>query len=162
MILLFSDPMKIGIRGCLVGVLFGCLFGGFAEAQITVPPNPGKGAKRNLGENGGSGASAGATAVTPRSSSVVVQYVAVTPVEAWANTGGKTMQARLLAFSAPAAGESGPVEIIREGKVRFLVTGRKEPIDYPLDQLGEAERTKIQAIAAAAAKGPPQGAARPQ
>ncbi len=66
------------------------------------------------------------------------------------------MEARLLAFSAPAAGESGPVEVIREGKVRFLVTGRKEPVEYPLVQLGEAERKKIEALAAVAAKGPPK------
>ena len=94
--------------------------------------------------------------MTPQSRTVVVQYIAVTPVEAWANLEGKTMEARLLAFSAPAAGETGPVEIIREGKVRFLVSGRKEPVDFPLDQLGEAERTKIHAIAKTAAKGPPK------
>jgi hypothetical protein len=86
----------------------------------------------------------------------VVQHIAVTPVEAWANLEGKTMQARLLAFSAPAEGETGPVEIIREGKVRFLVSGRREPVSYPLEQLGEAERTKIAAIAKAAAQGAPK------
>lgn len=148
--------MKIGFRAWLFGVVL--LFGGGAptSAQLTVPPNPGKVTKRNLGDNGGSGASTGASAVTPQSRTVVVQYIAVTPVEAWANLEGKTMEARLLAFSAPAAGETGPVEIIREGKVRFLVTGRKEPVDYPLEQLGEAERAKIAAIAKAAANGPPK------
>jgi len=148
--------MKIGYRAWLfLGVLS---FGASppASAQLAVPPNPGKVTKRSLGENGGSGTSAGASAVTPSSSTVVVQYIAVTPVEAWANLEGKTMEARLLAFSAPAEGGTGPVEIIREGKVRFLVSGRKEPVDYPLDQLGEAERTKIHAIAKAAAKGPPK------
>ncbi len=148
--------MKIGFRAWLFWVVL--LFGRVAptSAQLTVPPNPGKVTKRNLGDNGGSGASTGASAVTPQSRTVVVQYIAVTPVEAWANLEGKTMEARLLAFSAPAAGETGPVEIIREGKVRFLVSGRKEPVDFPLDQLGEAERTKIHAIAKAAAKGPPK------
>jgi hypothetical protein len=66
------------------------------------------------------------------------------------------MEARLLAFSAPAAGEPGPVEVIRGGMVRFLVTGRKEPVDYPLVRLGEAERKKIESLAAVAAKGPPK------
>jgi hypothetical protein len=148
--------MKIGFRAWLfwVVLLFGLVAP--ASAQLTVPPNPGKVTKRNLGDNGGSGASTGASAVTPSSSTVVVQYIAVTPVEAWANLEGKTMEARLLAFSAPAEGETGPVEIIREGKVRFLVSGRKEPVEYPLEQLGEAERTKIGAIARAAAKGPPK------
>jgi hypothetical protein len=148
--------MKIGYRAWLFLAFLSFGASPPASAQLTVPPNPGKVTKRSLGENGGSGASAGASAVTPSSSTVVVQYIAVTPVEAWANLEGKTMEARLLAFSAPSEGEKGPVEIIREGKVRFLVSGRKEPVDYPLDQLGEAERTKIQAIAKAAAKGPPK------
>jgi hypothetical protein len=148
--------MRIGYRAWLFWAFLSCGAIDPAFAQLTVPPNPGKVAKRKLDDNGGSGASTGASAVTPRSRTVVVQYIAVTPVEAWANLEGKTMEARLLAFSAPAEGETGPVEIIREGKVRFLVTGRKEPVEYPLEQLGEAERTKIQAIAKAAAKGPPE------
>ncbi len=86
---------------------------------------------------------------------MVVQYVAVTPVESWVNVEGKTIEARLLAFSAPEAGKSGPVEIIRDGKVRLLVSGRKDPVDYPLEQLGEAEKTKIKSLAELASKGPP-------
>lgn len=148
--------MKFGFRAWLFLAVLSFGASATAIAQLTVPPNPGKVTKRNLGENGGSGASTGASAVTPSSGTVIVQYIAVTPVEAWANLEGKTMEARLLAFSTPATGETGPVEIIREGKVRFLVSGRKEPVDYPLEQLGEAERTKIEAIAKAAAKGPPK------
>jgi hypothetical protein len=148
--------MKIGLRECCAAVSVWLFLGGIAGAQLSIPPNPGKVTKRNLSESGGAGSSTGASAVTPQSRTVVVQYIAVTPVEAWANTEGKTMQARLLAFSGPAPGETGPVEIIREGKVRFLLSGGKAPIDYPLDQLGEVERTKIQALAAVAAKGPPK------
>lgn len=126
-----------------------------AHAQV-VPANPNRFTKRNLGESGGSTASAGASAVAPLSRTVVVRHIAVTPVEVWKNASGDAMEARLLVFSAPAAGETGPVEVIREGKVRFLVTGRKEPVDYPLDRLGEEERKKIEALAAVAAKGPPK------
>lgn len=127
------------------------------NAQTLVPPNSNQFTKRNLGENGGSGSSAGFSGggTTEAARTVVVQYVAVTPVQAWVNTDGKTMEARLLAFSAPEPGQTGPVEIIREGKVRFLVTGRKEPVDYPLDQLGETEKAKIKALAELAGKGPP-------
>ena len=123
-------------------------------AQVVVPANPNKFTKRSLSENGGSsaGVSGGTVAATKP---VVVQYVAVTPVQPWVNLEGKTMEARLLAFSAPESGQTGPVEIIREGRVRFLVTGKKQPIDYPLDQLGETEQAKIEALAAVAAKGPP-------
>ncbi len=122
-------------------------------AQVVVPANPNKFTKRSLSENGGSsaGVSGGTVAATEP---VVVQYVAVTPVQPWVNLEGKTMEARLLAFSAPESGQTGPVEIIREGRVRFLVTGKKQPIDYPLDQLGETEQAKIEALAAVAAKGP--------
>ena len=126
-----------------------------ASAQV-VPANPNQFTKRNLGDNGGAGSStgmAGATTATTRP--VVVQHIAVTPVQAWVNAAGKTMEARLLAFSAPEPGEAGPVEIIRDGKVRFLVSGRKEPVEYSLAELEEKEQAKIKALAEVAAKGPP-------
>jgi hypothetical protein len=125
-------------------------------AQVTVPANPGRTAQRSLGGNGGTTSSAGISGGGVKAAKpVVVQYVAVTPVESWANSAGKVMEARLLAFSVPAPGETGPVEIIRQGKVRFLVTGGKAPVEYPLDQLGEAEQAKIRALAEQAAKGAP-------
>lgn len=149
--------MKSGLTPCLFFGIIIIIFAQIGTSQITVPSKPGQVTKRDLSEKGGSGSSvgiSGAGGVTA-SSPVVVHYVAVTPMEPWANLEGKVMQARLLAFSAPEAGQSGPVEIIRSGKVRFLVSGRKEPIDYPLEQLGEAERTKILALAEMAAKGAP-------
>jgi hypothetical protein len=124
------------------------------SAQV-VPQNPNQFTKRKLGDNGGAGSSTGASAVTPQSRTVVVQHIAVTPVQAWVSANGKTMEARLLAFSAPEPGDAGPVEIIRDGKVRFLVTGRKEPVDFPLTGLDEKEQVKIKALAEVAAKGPP-------
>ena len=125
-------------------------------AQVTVPANPGRSTQRSLGENGGATSSAGISGGGGKAAApVVVQYVAVTPVESWANSAGKVMEARLLAFSAPAPGEAGPVEIIRQGKVRFLASGGKAPVEYPLDQLGEGEQAKIRALAEQAAKGAP-------
>ena len=143
--------------GAWLQVVVGAVFitwPGVASAQVVVPANPNQFTKRNLSENGGSsaGVSGGTIAATKP---VVVQYVAVTPVQPWVNLEGKIMEARLLAFSAPEPGQMGPVEIIREGRVRFLVTGKKQPIDYPLDQLGETEQAKIKALATVAAKGPP-------
>ncbi len=123
------------------------------EAQTSVPPNPGKAGKRNLGEGGTANAPAGAT-IAQRPAEVV-RYLAVTKVEAWANSEGRVIEARLLSFSDPAEAEAGPLEIVREGKVRFLVAGRDDPVEYPIDQLGEEERKKIEAIAEVAAKGPP-------
>jgi len=147
--------MKIGFDAWLVFGFVTFASAVPANAQV-VPANPDRFTKRNLGDNGGSTAATGASAVTPAPRAVVVQHIAVTPVEVWKNISGQAMEARLLAFSAPAAGEPGPVEVIRGGMVRFLVTGRKEPVDYPLARLGEAERKKIEALAVVAAKGPPE------
>jgi hypothetical protein len=142
--------LLLRIISCLV--LLWCIAP--ASAQV-VPANPNQFTKRNLGDDGGAGSTTGASAVTPQSRTVVVQHIAVTPVQAWVSATGKTMEARLLAFSAPEPGEAGPVEIIRDGKVRFLVTGRKEPVDFPLAGLDEKEQVKIKALAEVAAKGPP-------
>lgn len=151
--------MEIGFRAWFVCGVLAFASSRPASAQV-VPANPDRFTKRNLGENGGSTASTGASAATPAPRTVIVRHIAVTPVEVWKNASGEAMEARLLAFSAPAAGEAGPVEVIREGMVRFLVTGRKEPVDYPLARLGEAERKRIEALAAVAAKGPPKGPAQ--
>lgn len=146
--------MKSGLLPCLLFVILFHAQSG--AAQVSLPPNPGQFSKRNLSESGGGGSSVGVSGGQETASkTVVVQYVAVTPVEPWVNVEGKTIEARLLAFSAPEAGKAGPVEIIRDGKVRFLVSGRKEPVDYPLEQLGEAEKTRIKAIAEMASKGSP-------
>ncbi len=127
-----------------------------ARAQLSVPPNPSQVTQRKLGESGG-GADVG---VRPREPAppVVIHYVAVSPVRGWRNASGKEIQARLLAFSAPAEGEIGAVEVIREGKVRFLLVSGKEPIDYPLAELSESDQDDIKAIAKAAAGGPPKPA----
>ena len=127
-----------------------------AQAQLTVPPNPNDVSRRKIGESGG-GASA-AVGVSPAagaSRTIVIQYTAVSPQRQWTNTDGKTMVARLLAFSAPAEGGTGPVEVIREGTVRFLLDRGQEPIDYPLARLSQADQIDIKAIAQAAKRGSP-------
>jgi hypothetical protein len=124
---------------------------------IKLPPNPNDVTRRKIGEGGSTGGSAvniapGAAAAQ----TIVIQYVAVTPVRAWTNTDGKTMTARLLAFSAPKEGESGPVEVIREGKVRFLMESGKQPVDYPIGQLSQSDQIDIKAIAQMAKRGAPE------
>jgi hypothetical protein len=89
---------------------------------------------------------------------VVIQYVTVTPLQDWTNVDGKTVKARILAFSAPPAGEDGPIEVIREGKIRMLIPGNSKPVDYLLAQLTRNHRDEIEQIAEAAAKGPPKPA----
>lgn len=137
----------------LIGLLVPCL----AIGQVTVPPNPNEVSRRKIGENGAGG---GATVnITPGPSAaartVVIQYTAVSPIRQWTNTAGKTMIARLLAFAAPKEGDNGPVEVIRDGKVRFLLDRGTDPIDYPLDQLSQPDQIDIKAIAQAARRGSP-------
>jgi hypothetical protein len=86
---------------------------------------------------------------------VTVQYIAVTPVRSWMNNKGDTMKARVLAFSAPKEGESGPVEVIRAGKIRFLLFNAKKPILYPVANLSEADQEYVRGIAKAARRGSP-------
>lgn len=136
------------------------LFAISAEGQ-TVPANPlvpkesGGRSSRNLGGGGDLGAATGAK-VDSSKKTVVIQYVSVTPLQDWTNLEGKTVRARILAFSAPAAGEQGPIEVIRDGKIRMLIPGKSKPVDYPLAQLTRNHRDDLEQIAKAAAKGPPQ------
>lgn len=135
-----------------------CLVGASSlKAQLSVPSTPTQFQKRNLGENRGSGGSS-SVGVVPRnpaaSQPIVVQLIAVSRMRGWTNAEGKNMTARLLAFSGPKAGETGPIEVIRDGKVRFLLAGGKEPVDYPLAQLSQKDQVDIKAIAQAAKRSP--------
>ncbi len=131
-----------------------------AQSQ-TIPSNPlvpgeaGGTSKRNLGGGGDIGVATGAKTDTSKRT-VVINYVAVTPLKDWTNLDGKTIKARILAFSAPKPDEEGPVEVIRDGKVRLLIPGKPKPIDYPLSNLTRAHRDEIERIAKAAAAGAPQ------
>ena len=139
-----------------VGVV-SLVLGSSAHAQFSVPSTPTQFQKRNLGENRGSGGSS-SVGVVPRepaaSQPIVVQLIAVSQMRAWTNAEGTSMTARLLAFSGPKAGETGPIEVIRDGKVRFLLAGKKESVDYPLDQLSQKDQVDIKAIAQAAKRSP--------
>tara|TARA_R110000850_G_scaffold22504_28_gene66688 strand:+ start:530 stop:1048 length:519 start_codon:yes stop_codon:yes gene_type:complete len=127
-----------------------------AYAQVSVPPNPNQFTKRSLGGGGGVANPGGISAAVRQTQTI--QYTSVSPLRGWTNTGGKTIQARLLAFAAPAPGETGPVEVIRDGKVRFLMPGKPAPVDYPLEQLDPAARAEVERIAKAAANGAPKPA----
>lgn len=138
----------------VVMLVAGCIAGREAAAQVVLPSNPTQFSKRQVGENGGTTGSTGISAKTggARSRTIVVQYVAVSPVRDWSNAAGKSIKARLLAFAAPKKGETGPLEIIRNGKVRFLLVGGQKPVDYPLAQLSQSDQSDIRAMARAAGR----------
>ena len=119
-------------------------------AQIPVTPaTPTEFKKRSI--NGGSSTGVGIVTRQPQKvQTITLHFTAVTPIRVWTNTEGKAMQARLLAWSAPKEGEKGPVEVIRKGKIRFLLQKTSKPIDYDLAKLSETDRTYIQKLADAA------------
>lgn len=117
------------------------------HAQIPVTPaTPTEFKSRNI--SGGSNSGVGIVTRQPqKKQTITYHFTAVTPIRVWTNTEGKAMQARLLAWSAPKEGETGPVEVIRQGKVRFLVEKSTKPINYDLSKLSETDRTYIQKLA---------------
>ncbi len=84
-----------------------------------------------------------------------VTITAVSPLRQWTSVDGKIMQGRLLAFSAPKPGETGPVVVIKEGKVRLLRAGTRRHSDIYLALLSKDDQKFILKIAAEASKGPP-------
>lgn len=119
-----------------------------AQTPVT-PANPTDFSKREI--SGGSNAGVGIVSGQPtQPKTITIHFTAVTPLRVWTNTEGKAMMARLLAYSAPEEGETGPVEVIREGNVRFLLEKTTKPIDYRLEKLSDTDRAYIQKLANAA------------
>ncbi len=153
-------------RLCLLLALAACMPGlcpvASAQRGVSIPvPVPGSNNRAFETRNTGSTADTeNKTRLEPKPKPVTVQYIAVTPVRIWTNNQGKAMQARLLAFLAPKQGESGPTEVIRTGKIRFLLINAKKPILYPLANLSDADQDYVRGIAKAARRGVP-ATARP-
>jgi len=125
-----------------------------AQSPVVTPAHPKKFKTRDI--SGGSSTGVGIVSQQPQSKRVItVNFTAVTPLRVWTNLEGRGMQARLLAFSAPQEGETGPVEVIRDGKVRFLLEKAIKPTDYALDQLSGPDQTYIKNLAEAARRQQP-------
>ncbi len=122
-----------------------------AQSPVVTPANPTNFKKREI--SGGSSTGVGIVSQKAQTKKVItINFTSVTPLRVWTNLEGKGMQARLLAFSAPEEGTKGPVEVIRDGKVRFLLEKATKPSDYVLNQLSETDQTYIKNLAEAAAK----------
>ncbi len=119
-----------------------------AQTPVT-PANPTDFQKRDISGGSSSGVGIVSGQQAP-AKTVTVHFTAVTPLRVWTNTEGKAMMARLLAYSAPEEGKTGPVAVIREGKVRFLLEKTTKPIDYELEKLSDTDRSYIQKLADAA------------
>lgn len=116
------------------------------------------GGNNSTGITGSGGASIVAPS-QPAKQVVTITYTAVSPMREWTNSDGKVIKAHLLAFAAPADGKQGPVIVIHNKNVRFLLEGgNKKPVDYPLANLSEEDQEFVMRIAEAAKNGPPKPA----
>lgn len=106
--------------------------------------------KRMMERTGG-----GAGLITPavKQPQAVVSYITyVSPMREWVSADGRKMHGRLVAFSAPKPGETGPVEVIKDGKVRLVRSGSKKPADFPLQSLSEEDQIYARRIEESAKK----------
>lgn len=139
------------LRFYLVALCLGNLFGaGVVHAQL------GTGGFGEKGQRDLSGGSSAGASLVPRESTApqTITITAVSPERAWLSEDGLSVTARLLAFHAPAKPEDGPTEVIRDGKIRFLRSGDKAPIEFELSRLSEQDQLYVKKIAEAAANVP--------
>ena len=120
--------------------------------EFVVAADPVSEARRKLMERtgGGTGIISPGTRQPPQVTTVYLTYVS--PLREWTATDGRTMQGRLLAFSAPKPGEEGPVIVIKEEKIRLLRSGTKKPAEITLSALSEADQKYVRNISEAAKK----------
>jgi hypothetical protein len=93
----------------------------------------------------------------PAPQTVKVTYVMVSDERDWRNLDGRVIRASLLAFDRkPGESDDALLTLVRDGKVRLLLEGRKKVTEYPLSKLSQPdqafvkERVEAQARARAA------------
>jgi hypothetical protein len=76
-----------------------------------------------------------------------ITYVAVSELRQWRNLEGRAMRASLLAFDRlPGESDDGLRTLVRDGKVRFLLEGRKLATEYPLTELSRADQAFVRQL----------------
>ncbi len=137
------------------------IFGSFTFHDPLFAEDPIEAQRRALG--GGSINNDGGGVIvappTPKPQTKIVYYTSVSPARQWKAADGRMMVGRLMAFSAPKPGETGAVEVIKNGNVRFLRSGAKAPVEFPLEKLSEEDQKYVKGIAKAAKNGPPKAPA---
>lgn len=141
--------MKTSLLLVLVSLLAVDLYGQTIPMNPLIPKDSIKSSSRNLGGSTG-GIEAGLSGKTREKKTIVVQYHAVSPLREWTNVEGKKISARLLAYKVPRPGTTGAAEVLREGKILFLIPGQPKPVQYPKDQLADDDQIEIERIVEAA------------
>jgi len=130
-----------------------------SQAQTTVPASPKKFVTRKNGSGTGTGSSVGLVSSAKKQKPQIITYTALTKVREWENSDGKTMKARLLAFPSLIENNNENITnknthftVIRDQKIRFLMSHNNKAIIYPLEKLSDFDREFIEEIAQAAAR----------
>lgn len=99
------------------------------------------------GGRGGSTTGLGGATIPSTQRRVTTTYITyISNEREWKDAKGRTMNGRLVAFSAPKPGEKGQVVVIKDGKVRLRRTGAKVNSDLPIELLSNADQTFIKAL----------------
>ena len=127
------------------------------QAQTTLPASPKKFVTRKNGSSTGAGSSIGLIPATkkPKTTTITITYTVLTKEREWENIDGKIMKARLLAFPSlieTTSKKDSHFTVVRDQKVRFLMSHNKRPAIYPLDKLSDFDREYIEEIVQAAVK----------
>lgn len=100
--------------------------------------------------------------VTPESRTPQITYTTYLSKErVWTDQQGRTMNGRLVAFSAPEPGKSGEIIVIVSGKVRLRRSGATQNSDLPLQTLSGPDQQFVQQIAEAVKPRPSEETAAP-
>ncbi len=129
----------------LVLLLLACLvFSLKAQTVPVTPASPTEFKKRDLGGTLGTGVVGIKRAQTKP---VVITYIAVSESRAFVSEEGKSITAQLVAFEeGDPAKLKRPLTLIKEGKIRLLVDGRRKANVLPLAKLREEDQAFVQAV----------------
>ncbi|MDF1751693.1 MAG: hypothetical protein P1U89_02840 [Verrucomicrobiales bacterium] len=106
-------------------------------------------ARKKLSERGQTGNTGAFVSPSQSKSQTIVSYVTfVSKEREWSDAEGRKMTGRLVAFSAPEPGKTGPVVILKDGMVRLRRTGAQASNDLPLEKLSQADQLFVKALEA--------------
>jgi hypothetical protein len=134
------------------------LLTGVASAQ-----NPVSDARKRMTERRNTGNTGAVVTPAPPQTRTVISYVTYLSKEReWADVSGRKMTGRLVAFSAPEPGKTGPVVVLQDGKVRLRRAGAKVSNDLPLDKLSQADQLFVKGIESAIKRSAEQAPKKPE
>lgn len=122
-------------------------FGLLLSTNSTFAQSPSAEARKRMSQRIDTGSSGGVVTPTTGDNQLIVSYVTfLSPERQWVDVRGRKIKGRLVAFSAPAPGKTGPIVVIQNNRVRLRATGSKVNGEVPLDLLSPNDRDYIREI----------------